>query len=402
MVTLNLPVDDETRKWLRALVEFLIGRGILQRDHIPRFLKFFSKLDRRVGQLAIMKGYLALPDVLAILTNQGESDTPFGELAVRSKRMTQAQLEEILTLQRSRMKLFLESLVMLGVLKRERVPAIIQDFRSSLEKGALTADEAGPVRTPAGDRIRKVLRKIQSLGTLSSSIQRLLTVTEDPECDLKQVGEVITSDPAMTMQLLRIANSVVMAVSRRITNISEAVNRVGIKGIRNLAFALVVVDKFKGVGAKKARGIWLHSVLAGEWAGVLGKMRGIFACYAPRRADNTPTVSALPAMGGNFVKLQAEPEILDCLRAIEGHSRARDLVFQKVAKQLDSRTLDNAAFSFLLMEMLHRFEWALGEDAGQFLPKCILALTGDSDLAKSARKAYNELGPADDEKAPAI
>ena len=107
-------------------------------------------------------------------------------------------------------------------------------------------------------------------------------------------------------------------------------------------------------------------------------------------------------MGGNFVKLQAEPEILECLRAIEGHSRARDLVFQKVAKQLDSRTLDNAAFSFLLMEMLHRFEWALGEDAGQFLPKCILALTGDSDLATAAREAYDELGPADDEKVPAI
>ncbi len=107
-------------------------------------------------------------------------------------------------------------------------------------------------------------------------------------------------------------------------------------------------------------------------------------------------------MSGNFVKLQAENEILERLRAIEGHSRARDLVFQKVAKQLDSRTLDNAAFSFLLMEMLHRFEWALGEDAGRFLPKCILALTGDSDLATSAREAYNELGPADDGKAAAL
>ena len=101
-------------------------------------------------------------------------------------------------------------------------------------------------------------------------------------------------------------------------------------------------------------------------------------------------------MSENFAELPAESEILDRLRAIDGHSRARDLVFQKIAKQLDLRTLDNAAFSFLLMEMLHRFEWALGEDAGQFLPKCISALTGDSDLAASAREAYDELGPADD------
>lgn len=102
-------------------------------------------------------------------------------------------------------------------------------------------------------------------------------------------------------------------------------------------------------------------------------------------------------MSENFVKLPDDEEIIERLRAIEGHSRARDLVFQKVAKQLASRTLDSAAFSFLLMEMLHRFEWALGEDAGQFLPKCIEALTGDSDLATSARQAYDELGPSDDE-----
>lgn len=107
-------------------------------------------------------------------------------------------------------------------------------------------------------------------------------------------------------------------------------------------------------------------------------------------------------MSGNFVKLPAEKDILERLRPIEGHSRARDLVFQKVAKQLDSRTLDNAAFSFLLMEMLHRFEWALGEEAAHFLPKCILALTGDSELATSAREAYDELGPAEDERTSAI
>jgi len=107
-------------------------------------------------------------------------------------------------------------------------------------------------------------------------------------------------------------------------------------------------------------------------------------------------------MSENFVELQAESEILERLRAIDGHSRARDLVFQKVAKQLDRRTLDSAAFSFLLMEMLHRFEWALGEDAGQFLPKCILALTGDAELATSARQAYDELGPAGDDAATAL
>lgn len=100
-------------------------------------------------------------------------------------------------------------------------------------------------------------------------------------------------------------------------------------------------------------------------------------------------------MQENFVELPDKEEILARLRKTGQNSRARDLVFQKIATQLDSRTLDSAAFSFLLIEMLHRFEWALGEEAAHFLPKCILAVTGDEELADSARNAYDELGPAE-------
>ncbi len=102
----------------------------------------------------------------------------------------------------------------------------------------------------------------------------------------------------------------------------------------------------------------------------------------------------------HFVELPDREVILARLRTLGPNSRARDLVFQKIANQLDDRTLDSAAFSFLLIELLHRFEWALGEEPASFLPKCIRALTGDDELADAARKAFDELGPADDDGTP--
>lgn len=70
-----------------------------------------------------------------------------------------------------------------------------------------------------------------------------------------------------------------------------------------------------------------------------------------------------------------------------------------IASRLAGRTIDSAAFSFMLIEILHRYEPEIGEDIASFLPKCILALTDDEDLARSARAAFRELGPPSADRA---
>ena len=77
---------------------------------------------------------------------------------------------------------------------------------------------------------------------------------------------------------------------------------------------------------------------------------------------------------------------------MDGGAGASDELFGKIADTLQSRTLDAAAFSFLVIELMHRHEDLIEEDLASFIPKCVDALTGDRELSKAARDAFAELG----------
>lgn len=94
----------------------------------------------------------------------------------------------------------------------------------------------------------------------------------------------------------------------------------------------------------------------------------------------------------SYIAFPPKGTILSRLRTIDGSSAARDELYRLIAETLDSRTLDSAAFSFLLIELLHRHEKLVEEELATFLPKCILALTRDHELSQAARAAFVELG----------
>ncbi len=84
--------------------------------------------------------------------------------------------------------------------------------------------------------------------------------------------------------------------------------------------------------------------------------------------------------------------IVSRLERMEGETGERSELFDKIAETLDSRTLDAAAFSFLLIELMHRYEDLVREDLATFIPKCVAALTGDHELSQAAKAAFDELG----------
>jgi hypothetical protein len=95
----------------------------------------------------------------------------------------------------------------------------------------------------------------------------------------------------------------------------------------------------------------------------------------------------------SYVEFSTEEELLERLHRIDYGWPPRDRVYEAIAHQLAGRTMDSAAFSFMLIELLHRQKGEIGEDLEVFLPKCVFALTEDEDLARSARAAFQELGP---------
>jgi HD-like signal output (HDOD) protein len=271
---------SSTPTWLRILSEFLTQRGVLNADQLSSVQSFHAGIDRRIGQLALLKGYVTLKQVFAILGVSAQDNLRFGEAAVRQGVMTEPQVEEVLTLQKNPSDLFLQCLVFAEVVEPSRLPPLMEDLRKFLGDRNRAPAAPLPAAPPAdeGERVgkeevRTVLKRIKSIGTLPMVVQKIIAMTEDPNCEMRALAKTVTADPNLTAQLLRVVNSAALGASRKFSNATDAISRIGVKGLRNVALATAVLDRFQGSDKEGMRKIWMHSVLTSQWAQALVTVR---------------------------------------------------------------------------------------------------------------------------------
>lgn len=79
----------------------------------------------------------------------------------------------------------------------------------------------------------------------------------NPRTSMKDLGNVISSDQAITSKLLRMVNSAYYGFPRRISTISQALVVIGVEGLRSLIMGLSVQSLFK---SEVGNVLWTHSV----------------------------------------------------------------------------------------------------------------------------------------------
>ena len=109
----------------------------------------------------------------------------------------------------------------------------------------------------------EILSRIQSLHTLPSSTARLGSLVSDPKTDAADFEAVIRPDPALTANLLRMANSAYFGLSREVTSVRQAITLLGIKRVYEVAssvtFSRMLPDRLPGYEIE-AKQFWLHCV----------------------------------------------------------------------------------------------------------------------------------------------
>lgn len=93
----------------------------------------------------------------------------------------------------------------------------------------------------------------------------------------------------------------------------------------------------------------------------------------------------------DFIGFPPAEEIVRSLRSIDEGESWQEELYRAIADRLGSRVYDGAACTFILMEILHEFEDAHGQDLRRLLAMCIVALTQDAQLADSAMDTFDEI-----------
>jgi diguanylate cyclase (GGDEF)-like protein len=75
---------------------------------------------------------------------------------------------------------------------------------------------------------------------------RILEVARQDDLSNMELAQVIQTDPALTVRVLRVANSRFYSLSRNVTNVEAAVAVMGVNAVKNIALSFILAETFEG------------------------------------------------------------------------------------------------------------------------------------------------------------
>jgi putative nucleotidyltransferase with HDIG domain len=146
----------------------------------------------------------------------------------------------------------------------------VEELLATMDR--LTAEATPPAIDAAKIRLR--LRHAMDVRPVPVVAAEIVQLAASDDTSAGQLTGTLERDPALTGRVLRLANSAFYALHGRVQSLSQAVTRIGFRGVRGLALAVSLVDDLKGQGVLDRVGFWKHSLACAVLARELARRRG--------------------------------------------------------------------------------------------------------------------------------
>lgn len=83
------------------------------------------------------------------------------------------------------------------------------------------------------------------LPTLPKIALKVRSAADDPEINLNVMSDIISQDPALSVGVIRVANSAILGRSVKVESVNQAVTRIGLRQIKSIATAIAMEQVFK-------------------------------------------------------------------------------------------------------------------------------------------------------------
>lgn len=115
-----------------------------------------------------------------------------------------------------------------------------------------------------------------TLPLLADSAGEVLALCSDPRSDGLQIANVLLRDPAMAAHVLRVANSSLLAPSARITSLNQAVARLGLSQVKEIAIGVLLRERILTAPGheREARMMWDHAALSAGFSRLIAQRVG--------------------------------------------------------------------------------------------------------------------------------
>ncbi|WP_310600654.1 HDOD domain-containing protein [Desulfobulbus sp.] len=114
--------------------------------------------------------------------------------------------------------------------------------------------------------------------SLSTTVSKVLEICSRTDTSPNDLNKVISLDPVLTGQVLKLINSAYYSLVNKVTSLTRAIIMLGLNTVKNLALSTAVIRCVGQVKKSKAlpiKDFWAHSIGVGVMAKLLAAERGL-------------------------------------------------------------------------------------------------------------------------------
>jgi len=126
--------------------------------------------------------------------------------------------------------------------------------------------------------VEQILAEVDHLPGVPAIVQQVLATMSNPDFDYRQVVELVSMDPGITADVLRVCNSPYFGLRHEVTSLEQALALLGANQIVEIVLSSKVVGMYKktSYGYRLPRGeLWRHSMAVALLAARLNERLGL-------------------------------------------------------------------------------------------------------------------------------
>ncbi len=129
--------------------------------------------------------------------------------------------------------------------------------------------DSADINSLISSKLRDELNSCMNLPSLPAVALKIINASKDPDISLHEVASIISSDPAISAKLLKIANSPLYSQRRSLNNLREALTLLGFNASLTIALSFSLLQSL-GSHNKNHENYWKRSIVSASIARMLG------------------------------------------------------------------------------------------------------------------------------------
>lgn len=155
-----------------------------------------------------------------------------------------------------------------------RVSLLQLDGTPDMERAIVELKKLKPLM-PRAHLLDRIVGEVE-LKAARPAVQQVLHLTTADRASLDTIARAIKQDQALSLKVLKLANSAVYGRPDRVDTVQKAVARIGLSQVRSTVLGLTVMEQFGGVVLAehiRADWFWEHSIATGLFAARIARLR---------------------------------------------------------------------------------------------------------------------------------